>query len=62
LSAVPDKARRYRVSGIDERGDVQALETDDRERAGEMKRNMADRLSDVRIEDRSAWRLDWAKG
>jgi hypothetical protein len=44
--------RRYRVSGTDDLGDVHAFETDDRERAEEMRAIMGEDLEGVGLEDR----------
>ena len=41
--------RRYRVSGTDDLDDVHAFETDDRERAEEMRAIMAEDLEDVEL-------------
>jgi hypothetical protein len=43
--------RTFEVSGVDDLGDVHAFRTNDKERAEEMKRLMADDLEDVQIEE-----------
>jgi hypothetical protein len=45
--------RRYRVSGTDDLGDVHAFETDDQERAEEMKAIMGEDLESVQLEERN---------
>ena len=47
-----ERQRRYRVTGIDEDGDVQAFETDDRERADDVHEQMLEDLNAVALEDR----------
>ena len=42
-------SRRYRVSGTDDLGDVHAFETEDRERAEEMRAIMGEDLEDVEL-------------
>ena len=46
--------RRYRVSGTDDYDDVHAFETDDQERAEEIKAIMGEDLNDVSLKDRGA--------
>lgn len=46
--------RRYRVSGVDEDGDVHAFETDERARAEEMRAIMAEDLNGVTLVDQRA--------
>jgi hypothetical protein len=41
--------RRYRVSGIDEHGDIHAFETDVLESAEEMQKIMGEDLQDVEL-------------
>lgn len=47
-----DRQRRYRVSGVDEYGDVYALETDDAEHAEQTRKQFGEDLTAVGIEDR----------
>ena len=49
---MPDdpKQRRYRVSGIDDLGDVHTFGTDDRGRAEEIQAIMREDLEDVRLD------------
>jgi hypothetical protein len=49
---VTDKTRRYRVSGIDDLGDVHTFSTDDLTRAEEIVAIMREDLEDVELEDR----------
>ena len=44
--------KRYRVSGIDEDGDVQAFESDSVERARDVEEQMREDLNGVAFEDR----------
>jgi len=49
-----DKQRRYRVSGTDDYGDVHAFETDDADRAADMRQIMGEDLENVELVDRGA--------
>lgn len=49
-----ERQRRYRVSGVDEDGDVQAFETDDRDRADDVHKQMIEDLDAVTLEDRAS--------
>jgi hypothetical protein len=44
-----DEQRRYRVSGLDEDGDVHAFETNDLDRAEKMQKLMAEDLHHVEL-------------
>jgi hypothetical protein len=43
--------RRYKISGTDDLGDVHTFETDDLERAEEIKAIMGEELEDVQLTD-----------
>ena len=47
---VDQRKKRFRVSGVDENGDIHAFETDDRERAKAYQEGMMEDLSDVEWE------------
>jgi hypothetical protein len=45
------KRRRFEVSGIDENGEVHLFRTDDRERAEDIRRQMAEDLEEVELQE-----------